>query len=464
MIHDEELFFARRLGYGLKQGEAISGGVRDWAVAQISEVPPLDFYGSDGKSIRSQLPDYAEPVPGYEEATRLVGFNFDNERIADQTAQEKLYPEWREALLRSLTAVNGPSPVFERFWAFWVNHFAVKAEQMTTMWYGPHTRLIRSHMTGKFAEMLRDAELQPAMLYFLDNVFSTGPHSPSGLDGPGESINENQARELFELHTMSPEGGYTQADVIQAAYALTGWSFYDGKREQKKRNAPFGVYWDFDRHEPGPRTIMGKKYGTSHRGQDQAPQLIADLAAHPATAQFISWKLIRHFVADDPPADSVARVRDAWMQSGGDLKVVHTAVIDEVIAEAPDHEKFSNPETWLHQMHRTASIAVPLTRPRGGHTINILCDELGQGYAAAPQPNGYPDRKSDWISKELLERRARYAYLASSSIAAETVPYLHDFAIRLAGKDSDLVAAMQRATKPEAAATILLASPQFMRI
>ena len=42
-----------------------------------------------------------------------------------QQFQEKYNPEWREALLRSLTAVNGPSPVFERFWAFWVNHFAV---------------------------------------------------------------------------------------------------------------------------------------------------------------------------------------------------------------------------------------------------------------------------------------------------------------------------------------------------
>ena len=256
-----------------------------------------------------------------------------------------------------------------------------------------------------------------------------------------------------------------QADVVQAAYALTGWSFYAGKFDEKKRNVPFGVYWDFDRHEPGPRTILGKKYGTSHRGQDQAPQLIADLAVHPATAKFISWKLIRHFVADEPPADSVSRVREAWMQTGGDLKTVHTAVIDEVIAKAPDNEKFSNPETWLHQMHRTAEIALPLREPKsGGYTINIVFDELGQGYAAAPQPNGYPDRKPDWISKELLERRARYAYLASSSIAEEKITYLRDFAIRLAGKDSDLVAAMQRATKPEAVATILFASPQFMRI
>ncbi len=411
MIQDEELFFARRLGYGLRKGETTGGPVRDWAIKQISEVPSLDFYGPDGKSIRSQLPDYAEPVPDYEEATRLVGVYFNKEhemellvgkmpdRERDQKQFEevdkpmKWYPEWRNALLRSLTAVNGPSPVFERFWAFWVNHFAVKAEQMSALWYGPHTRLIRSHMTGKFADMLRDAELQPAMLFYLDNFLSTGPHSPSALNKSGETINENLARELFELHTMSPEGGYTQADVIQAAYALTGWSIYMGKfDETKRKGVPFGTYWDFDRHEPGPRTILGKKYGTSNRGRDQAPQLIADLAVHPATAQFLSWKLVRHFVADDPPADSVARVRDAWIQSGGDLKTIHTAVIDEVIAKAPDNEKFATPENWLHQVHRTAGIPIPLGLPKSNaeYTINLLCEELGQGYAAAPQPNGFP--------------------------------------------------------------------------
>ena len=482
MIQDEELFFARRLGYGLRKGETIGGPVRDWAVKQISEAPPLDFYGPDGKSIRSRLPDYAEPVPGYEEATRLVGFYFNKEhemellvgkmpeRERDQKQFEevdkpmKWYPEWREALLRSLTAVNGPSPVFERFWAFWVNHFAVKAEQLSTHWYGPHTRLIRSHMTGKFADMLRDAELQPAMLFYLDNFLSSGPHSPAAKDG--ETINENLARELFELHTMSPAGGYSQTDVIEASFALSGWGFYAAKFDQPKLKIPTGAWYDTYRHEPGTRKILGKVYGKANKGQDQAPELIADLAVHPATAQFISWKLIRHFVADEPPEDSVARVRDAWVQSGGDLKTIHTAVIDEVIAKAPDNEKFATPENWLHQAHRTASIPVPIGLPQSGaeYTINQVCDELGQGYAAVLQPNGYSDLKSDWISKELLERRVRYAYRISANAPPENADYLREFAVRLAGKDSPLVAAVQGADPLRAVATVLLASPQFMRI
>ena len=63
MVGDEELFFARRLGFGLKRGERIGGSVRDWAIKQISEIPPLDFYGPDGTNIRSQFPTSPTP-PG----------------------------------------------------------------------------------------------------------------------------------------------------------------------------------------------------------------------------------------------------------------------------------------------------------------------------------------------------------------------------------------------------------------
>jgi len=48
MAPDENLFFARRLGLGLRAGETITGSVRDWAVDQISVIPALDFYGPAG--------------------------------------------------------------------------------------------------------------------------------------------------------------------------------------------------------------------------------------------------------------------------------------------------------------------------------------------------------------------------------------------------------------------------------
>jgi uncharacterized protein (DUF1800 family) len=482
MAIDEELFFARRLGYGLKRDETVGASIRDWAIKQLSEAPPLDYYGPDNQNLRHLLPPLADPIPDYQEASRLVGLyynktldleakqdtmppqEFGNLYSHEVNQPQNTFPTWREALLRTLTAVNGPSPVFERFWQFWVNHFAIKAENMSSLWYGPHTRLIRSHMTGTFAQMLQDAELQPAMLFYLDNFSSTGPHSPGGRQNDGETINENLARELFELHTMSPAGEYTQRDIIETSYALSGWGFYSGQRGQTIRKMPTGVLFDIDRHEPGKRIILGKTYGTGNKGRDQAPKLIADLAIHPATAQFLSWKLVRHFVADDPPDDSVGRVKDAFIQSGGDMKTIHIAVVDEVLAKGHDTEKFTTPVTWLHMVHRTTDAPVSTTPPASGtYWIDLLLAELGQGYNTSPQPNGFSDLKNDWTSKELLERRVRYAYMTSGRTKGEMFPFLSEYAVRLAGADSDLVSAMSKAEAPLFAVTILLASPQFMR-
>jgi uncharacterized protein (DUF1800 family) len=43
------------------------------------------------------------------------------------------------------------------------------------------------------------------------------------------------------------------------------------------------------------------------------------LAAHPETHRFLAAKLVRHFVADDPPEDAVCRIAGVLRDSDGDL-------------------------------------------------------------------------------------------------------------------------------------------------
>ncbi len=491
MIADAELFFSRRLGYGLAPAEAIGPDIRDWAIRQISEIPPLDFYGPDGSNIRGHFPDFAEPVPDIGNATRLWG-EYANKETDLQNQVGKMpagewekkinaevylprtdYPSWRECLVRSLTAVNGPSPVFERFWSFWVNHFAVNSNAFTKLLYGPHTRAIRARMTGKFADMLHDAILNPAMLYYLDNFVSTGPHSPTGLAGK-ETINENLARELLELHTMSPAAGYTQDDVIQTAYALSGWSFYGGERNQRDipKSTPYGTYFNSHRHEPGTRKILGKTYDKGGKnGSGQAPALIADLAARSETVQFLSRKLARHFIADNPPDDSVANIAAAWSNSGGDMIAIHTAVIDEVLRKGPENPKFLNPETWLYQAHRMTGVDVPETPiwsygdDNSTYWISAVVEELGQPYGEPLQPNGWSDLEADWISNVLVERRLRYALQMGKKVKdkAATMSHLTDVANRLAGPDSPLAASMKAGGDSAETLAVFLASPEFLR-
>jgi uncharacterized protein (DUF1800 family) len=488
MVVDEELFFARRLGYGLRIGESIGADVRGWATKQLSEVPPLDFYAPDGTNQRGAFPDFAEPTLDDASAAEIWGIceekeveiskkagtmparDFENLMNAEVGFPRGEYPGWRDCLVRTLTAVNGPSPVFERFWTFWINHFTVAPSAHEKIFYGPHIRGIRNAMTGTFREMLHAAILSSGMLRYLDNALSTGPNSEIGKRN-GETINENLARELLELHTISATAGYTQEDVAQVAYALSGWGTNSGASGEHKayRKMPKGTAFLVQRHEPGKRTIMGKQYPETgkgaQKGANQIRELLDDLAADARTAEYISYKLVRHFVADIPPDDSVARVRAAWLDSGGNLLAVHGAVIDEVIAKGHDNRKFTTPENWLFQAHRLTGARVPNTKPWGGtYWIDLLYKELGQSFSDCPQPNGWSDLEADWVSKELLVRRARYGFQIGVKTSPDAFGALQAYASRLAGPTGPLLAQMQQAASPSIAVATLLCSPDFLRI
>ena len=70
MAIDSDLFFARRLGLGLKPGEMLPEAVRDWAMAQLREVPPLGFLGPDGADLRDKLPPGIDLFKDFSEACK----------------------------------------------------------------------------------------------------------------------------------------------------------------------------------------------------------------------------------------------------------------------------------------------------------------------------------------------------------------------------------------------------------
>ena len=90
-------------------------------------------------------------------------------------------------------------------------------------------------MCGSFETLLREATLGWSMIHNLDNSESIGPSSEWGNNrrkrGKLATVNENHARELLELHTVSPSAGYTQNDVVQLSYIMAGWEH----RYTKKR-------------------------------------------------------------------------------------------------------------------------------------------------------------------------------------------------------------------------------------
>jgi uncharacterized protein (DUF1800 family) len=145
--------------------------------------------------------------------------------------------------------------------------------------------------------MLLAVMRHPAMLLYLDNATSFAPNSPVG-QRTHRGLNENLARERLELHTVSPAAGYRQVDVTSFANILTGGSIASKADPPSFRYRPFA-------HEPGIQTVMQQQFPPDEAGGSAA---LAFLANHAEMHRFLATKLVRHFVADDPPSNAVGTI------------------------------------------------------------------------------------------------------------------------------------------------------------
>src|SRR5437764_226995 len=68
----------------------------------------------------------------------------------------------------------------------------------------------------------------------------------------------------------------------------------------------WGFMFDPKRHDPGQKTVLGNRIGEN--GVNEGLQVLDMLSKNPATAKFISTKLARRFVADDPPSALVKQM------------------------------------------------------------------------------------------------------------------------------------------------------------
>lgn len=249
-----------------------------------------------------------------------------------------------EALARLQRATLAECGFAERLVTFWSNHFCISASkgELARIWAGAFEReAIRPHVLGRFADMLKAVEQHPAMLFFLDNQQSLGPDSRAGQNRK-RGLNENLAREIMELHTLGVGGGYTQGDVTSLARIITGWTFAG---RQGQLGPPGSFVFNANAHQPGPQILLGKTYEATGLAQGEAA--LADLARHPATANFIVTKFVRHFVADDPPPALVARLRDVFVKTDGDLKALASALVDSDEAWRAPLTKMRSPYEFL---------------------------------------------------------------------------------------------------------------------
>ncbi len=369
----------------------------------------------------------------------------------------------------------------ERLTRFWSNHFAVSVDKGPARLYAaPMEReAIRPHVLGNFNDLLLAVETHPAMLRYLDNVASVGSDSTvakraarrldrmavQGNAAPKRKLglNENLAREIMELHTLGVDGGYKQADVIEFARAITGWGTLMQRGHQRGdgdvsiADSRTGFVFRDAAHEPGERLVLGKRY--AQEGQAQGQAILRDLALHPATAQHLSLKLARHFVADDPPPALVARMAQAYLGSRGDLTHVYTTLIDSPEAWTTGARKFKTPDDFVVSVMRAGDI----TFDRDPRVLTQLLEHLGQPVFNPRSPAGYADTAADWMAGDGLWKRIQAAEALADRVAVAQQNPLAAAQASLGAElvTGDFAAALRRAGSPREGLALLFASPAF---
>jgi uncharacterized protein (DUF1800 family) len=331
-----------------------------------------------------------------------------------------------------LRAVYSERQLQEVMSDFWFNHFNVYiqkgADRVLTTSY--ERDAIRPHAFGKFEDLLKATAEHPAMLFYLDNWMSASPdarapnrdelrqmrrQAPRGAERQmlnqqgriprrARGLNENYAREIMELHTLGVDGGYTQKDVQEVARCFTGWTMRNPRAAAEFFFSPF-------MHDDGEKTVLGKKIPAGG-GIKDGYTVIHLLATHPSTAKFISTKLARKFVSDNPPKSLLDRMAQTFQKTDGDIRETLRAM-------------FTSPEFFAAENYRAKiktpfEMTVSAVRAIGADTnaspqFHRWIAQMGEGLFMCQPPTGYSDTAEHWVNTGALLERMNFALALSGN-------------------------------------------------
>ncbi|HKE43911.1 MAG TPA: DUF1800 domain-containing protein [Steroidobacteraceae bacterium] len=467
MIDKNTVIAANRFGLGARPGELdhIGDDPRGWLRSQVLHTPMAPGELAALKPSDEILRAFFAAREERKDKKKAAAAKGDEAQKVGNLIRDALLPHYlAQAEARVRIAARTEAPFHERLVQFWTNHFAVSVDKPVCLGIAGclENEAIRPHVTGHFGDMLRAVEQHPAMIAYLDNQSSAGPDSQiarfASRRGNGQhkvGINENLAREILELHTLGVDGGYTQADVTTFAKVLTGWSIGGGKG--RLAGGTEGRYFFRENlHQPGAETLLGKTYTQSGEGQGLA--VLGDLGRHPSTAKHLATKLARHFIADDPPAESVEKIAAAFRSSDGHLPTTYRALIDAPHAWEGYPAKFKTPQDFIHSTYRAFDVTPPEQR-----ALLAPFEVLGQRIYSPGSPAGWPDTSKDWDGSDALMKRIEWSVAVGDRLASLRAPL--DTAGQALGPalTQHTEDALHRAASTSQGLSLLLLSPEFQR-
>ena len=473
--------FFRKVAFGIGPNEDVPSDPLKWALKQVNEVPKLSWTGRllTEKELRLLYGEYIYNNrkvlrKKYKDNKTLYKFNTD--LLTKKTGQKFWEP--LEIAVRHNEAINSKSPVLAKLWMFWGNFFTISdKDQLPDYSTGSYQReIIRPNLNQTFEKMVFDVTTSWAMIHHLDNSRSAGPKSETAKadwrkkKNEPATINENHARELLELHTVSPNSGYTQEDIIQLAYIMTGWQ----NKHDKKKLETADIWFNKKHHQPGKKKVLGKTYKSGKKG---LAAVIKDLVNHPSCREFVANRLCTHFITDEPTKEMKAPIIKAFKDSDGSLPEIHKATIKVIFEHNKKYKKFQNPENWFIQLAKISDIQWPPStklmdlyelgnKPtRSQKQPTNLLRKIGYNPYRAKQPNGWSDISTDWLSPELLIRRLIYA--KESYLLSKPENNNNEFYDKIVQKNFDnsdkILEYINKKDKPSDKQTLLFNHPEFLK-
>ena len=264
---------------------------------------------------------------------------------------------------------------------FWENHFNTNfnAHDNVTYEFNENNRF-RALALGRFEDLLLTSAKSPAMIYYLNSA-----------DNVVGAANENYAREIMELHTLSVDGGYTDNDVAELSKIFTGWHEQNGE-----------FYFNESAHDFTDKTFLGQSIAAS--GVTEGEQAISLLATHPSTANYLCSKLIIFFVTDDGDNDLQSQCAASFLSSDGDIVTVLQTLFQS--------ESFALEQVTRGKVKTPLELVVSTARTFG-YSININnigdpMSGLGMRLFVYPVPTGYSEEGESWLNTNALLQRVQF--------------------------------------------------------
>jgi len=376
---------------------------------------------------------------------------------AEAASQEKpinvgaLQSWWLDQMLST------PTPFAERMTYFWHGHFTSDFRKVTTQ--APYiywqNLTWRKNALGGFRDMLYQVTVDPGMLRYLDLGQSTG-----------RAPNENYSRELMELFSMGV-GTFTEDDVRAGAKAFAGWrepltqpmvDALVARAQQQGRKAPKNLVADtvktgiFDpnRAYKGAVAFLGvtKQWDTN--------MALDRIVQQDSVAPYITGKVLREFVMQDPPADYVNRIAAGWKKSNYDIKTLMRDVF-----MSPE---FLQPVAYRSLVKSPTEVMVHLARaldaPQLSRSIAQSGAGMGQALFDPPEVGGWPSNAS-WVSSNNVLTRVNFVVTTLGGM--QKLPaFANAHQTHIDGIVSDQTAQLlNSASDDQTRWLILLASPEF---